>query len=71
MLGPIIRAEVGDTVKFVFRNMASHNHTMHLHGLRYSKDNEGVSGAGQIFWRQCCASWGDWTYTWEAPGKTF
>lgn len=49
MLGPIIRAEVGDAVKIVFRNMASHNHTMHPHGFRYAKNSEGLSDAMQRF----------------------
>jgi FtsP/CotA-like multicopper oxidase with cupredoxin domain len=43
VLGPIIRAEVGDTVIVHFRNMAeSGSYGMHPHGFRYTKDNEGA-----------------------------
>lgn len=69
MLGPIIRAEVGDTVKVVFRNMASHNHTMHPHGFRYAKSSEGLSDAMQMFDGNAVPPGGTWTYIWEAPGR--
>jgi FtsP/CotA-like multicopper oxidase with cupredoxin domain len=43
ILGPIIRAEVGDTVKVHFCNQtATGVYSMHPHGLRYTKDNEGA-----------------------------
>lgn len=44
ILGPIIRAEVGDTVKVHFCNhtMTGSTYSMHPHGLRYTKDNEGA-----------------------------
>jgi len=43
VLGPIIRAEVGDTVVVHFRNRApSGSYGMHPHGFRYTKDNEGA-----------------------------
>ncbi|HVI08684.1 MAG TPA: multicopper oxidase domain-containing protein, partial [Candidatus Binatia bacterium] len=41
ILGPIIRAEVGDEVVVEFLNRAHLGHDMHPHGLRYDKDNEG------------------------------
>ncbi|GIL67814.1 hypothetical protein Vafri_21091 [Volvox africanus] len=41
LLGPILRAEVGDTMKVVFRNRARVSVTVHPHGLRYTKANEG------------------------------
>jgi hypothetical protein len=53
VLGPIIRAEVGDTVIVHFRNSAfksGGSYGMHPHGFRYTKDNEGAhyipAGAG-------------------------
>jgi len=53
ILGPIIRAEVGDEVVVLFRNRAfkaGGNYGMHPHGFRYTKDNEGAhyipAGAG-------------------------
>ncbi|EWY79732.1 hypothetical protein FOYG_17127 [Fusarium oxysporum NRRL 32931] len=70
ILGPIIRAEVGDTVKVVFKNMASHNHTIHPHGFRYAKENEGLSGAGQDFGGNSVPPGSAWTYTWEVPERS-
>lgn len=47
VLGPIIRAEVGDTVIVHFRNQApSGSYGMHPHGFRYDKDNEGAHYIG-------------------------
>jgi manganese oxidase len=42
MLGPLIRAEVGDTVKVVFKNNTNILCTMHPHGLAYDKASEGA-----------------------------
>jgi FtsP/CotA-like multicopper oxidase with cupredoxin domain len=42
MLGPLIRAEVGDTIKVVFKNNTNILCTMHPHGLSYDKDSEGA-----------------------------
>jgi FtsP/CotA-like multicopper oxidase with cupredoxin domain len=42
VLGPIIRAEVGDTVTLVFKNHTHHRLSVHVHGLRYDKGNEGA-----------------------------
>lgn len=42
ILGPIIRAEVGDTIRVVFKNHASHACGMHPHGVFYNKDSEGA-----------------------------
>ena len=41
-LGPLIRAEVGDTILVVFRNNASFPASVHPHGVFYAKDSEGV-----------------------------
>jgi len=47
VLGPIIRAEVGDTVFVHFRNMSqAGSFGMHPHGFRYTKDNEGAQYVG-------------------------
>jgi len=43
ILGPVIRAEVGDTVIVDFLNRSSRAHSIHPHGLRYDKDNEGAN----------------------------
>jgi FtsP/CotA-like multicopper oxidase with cupredoxin domain len=41
ILGPVIRAEVGDEIVVEFLNRGHVAHDMHPHGLRYNKDNEG------------------------------
>lgn len=42
LMGPILYAEVGDTIKVVFRNHATHPFGMHPHGVQYAKDSEGA-----------------------------
>lgn len=42
ILGPVLRAEVGDTIRVVFRNNASRPYTIHPHGVFYDKASEGV-----------------------------
>lgn len=44
-LGPLIRAEVGDTIRVVFRNNAHFPVSMHPHGVFYNKDSEGAPSA--------------------------
>jgi len=72
MLGPLIRAEVGDTVKVVFRNNTSSHFTMHPHGLAYDKPSEGAyyindgllpdkKGGNDVAPRT------SFTYTWTVP----
>jgi FtsP/CotA-like multicopper oxidase with cupredoxin domain len=46
ILGPVIRAEVGDTVIVHFRNRAAGMYGMHPHGFRYVKDHEGAHYTG-------------------------
>jgi hypothetical protein len=50
ILGPVIRAEVGDTILVEFLNRSRMPHSMHPHGLRYDKASEGAmylpAGAG-------------------------
>jgi len=41
ILGPIIRAEVGDDIIVEFLNRSTHTHGIHPHGLRYDKASEG------------------------------
>ena len=43
ILGPILHAQVGDTIKIVFKNNASRPYSMHAHGVFYNKDSEGVA----------------------------
>ncbi len=41
MVGPVLRAEVGDTIKVHFRNNTTHPYSMHPHGVFYEKASEG------------------------------
>ena len=43
LLGPLLRAEVGDTIRVVFRNHATRPYSMHPHGVFYRKDAEGTA----------------------------
>jgi len=42
ILGPLIRAEVGETVRVVFKNNTKIFCSMHAHGLAYAKQSEGA-----------------------------
>lgn len=69
ILGPIIRAEVGDTVIVDFLNRTRRSHSMHPHGLRYDKDNEGSlylpTGRGSMV-----SPGGHFTYHWFADADS-
>lgn len=43
ILGPILRAEVGDTIRVVFKNNGTEPASMHSHGVFYNKASEGAS----------------------------
>jgi hephaestin len=74
VLGPTIRAEVGDTIKVVFRNNATLPYSMHPHGVRYAKSsegapyNDGTSGADKA--DDAVAPGASVTYTWEVPARS-
>ena len=42
IMGPLLRAIVGDTIRVVFKNQASFPASMHPHGVFYLKDSEGA-----------------------------
>jgi FtsP/CotA-like multicopper oxidase with cupredoxin domain len=42
LLGPVLRGAVGDTIKVIFKNNASHPYSMHPHGVLYQKNSEGA-----------------------------
>jgi hypothetical protein len=46
LLGPPLRALVGDSVRVTLRNNCSFTISLHVHGFQYTKDNEGASSAG-------------------------
>ncbi|KAM4619806.1 ferroxidase HEPHL1 isoform 2-T2 [Polymixia lowei] len=43
ILGPVLRAEVGDTLRVTFMNKADRNYSIQPHGLHYDKRFEGTS----------------------------
>ncbi|KAG8000988.1 Coagulation factor V, partial [Nibea albiflora] len=43
ILGPVIRAQIRDVIKIVFKNMASRPYSIYPHGLSIEKSEEGVS----------------------------
>lgn len=61
ILGPQLRAQVGDTLKVHFKNLADKPLSMHPHGMRYDEDNDGADrrGAGSMI-----APGDSYTYTW-------
>ena len=73
ILGPILRGEVGDTIKIVFKNNATHPYSMHPHGVLYQKDSEGADyndGTGGADKEDGCVAPGaTHTYTWQIPER--
>lgn len=71
ILGPVLRAQVGDRIEVVFRNNTPFPASMHPHGLFYAKADEGSypddgtsGGNGSV------ADPGEVrTYTWEVPER--
>nr|XP_045750623.1 hephaestin isoform X6 [Mirounga angustirostris] len=55
ILGPVIRAEVGDTIQVVFYNRASQPFSIQPHGVFYEKDYEGTVYNDGIFEIYCQA----------------
>ncbi|KAL0985594.1 hypothetical protein UPYG_G00159150 [Umbra pygmaea] len=43
ILGPLIKAEVGQTIMIFFRNLASRPYSLHANGVHYNKQAEGLS----------------------------
>ncbi len=80
ILGPVIRAQVGDTIQVRFRNNTPFPATMHPHGLFYTKANEGVAADGTSSEQDCPDDMTDpgdvvepgdiRTYTWEVPERS-
>jgi FtsP/CotA-like multicopper oxidase with cupredoxin domain len=73
ILGPVIQAEVGDTIKVVFKNNGTHPYSIHPHGVFYEKASEGVayndgtSGASKI--GGAVPPGQTYTYVWEVPER--
>jgi FtsP/CotA-like multicopper oxidase with cupredoxin domain len=73
LLGPLIRAEVGDTIRVVFRNNGHKPYSMHPHGVFYNKDsegapyNDGTSGADKA--DDAVPPGGTHEYVWQVPKR--
>lgn len=73
ILGPTIHAEVGDTVKVVFRNHASRPYSIHPHGVFYGKDSEGMTyndnSSAADRRGDAVPPGATYTYTWHVPER--
>lgn len=72
-LGPLIRAQVGDTIRIVFRNNTRFPATVHPHNVFYEKDSEGAiyddgtTGADKV--DDGVPTGGTHTYVWQVPER--
>lgn len=73
ILGPLIRAEVGDTIHVVFRNHANRPYSVHPHGVFYAKNAEGAKyrdGTGGRDGADDAVQPGaTYTYVWQVPER--
>ena len=73
ILGPVIHAEVGDTIVVHFKNLTSRPVSMHPHGVFYNKNSEGASyndgTSGDDKADDGVPPGGTHTYTWQVPER--
>lgn len=73
ILGPVIRAEVGDTIVVHFRNETRFPVGVHPHGVFYLKDSEGVPYAdgtsGSDKDDDAVPTGGEHDYVWQVPQR--
>ncbi|MCY7401256.1 MAG: multicopper oxidase domain-containing protein [Nocardioides sp.] len=73
MMGPVIRAVVGDTIKVVFKNSTSYPASIHPHGVFYDKSSEGApydDGTGPAKKADDAVAPGaTYAYTWKVPER--
>ena len=73
MLGPLIRAEVGDTIRVVYRNNCSFPTSIHVHGVFYEKNSEGAPYSdgtkGGIKPGDSVQPGSTYTYSWRVPER--
>ncbi len=73
ILGPVIRAEVGDTIQVVFKNNTGFPFSVHPHGVFYQKSsegapyNDGTSGSDKA--DDAVPPGGTHTYIWPVPER--
>ena len=72
-VGPVIRAEVGDTIRVVFRNNGQKPYSIHPHGVLYNKDSEGAPYADGTSGAQKADDGvppgGTHEYVWQVPDR--
>ena len=72
LLGPLIRAEVGDTLQITLKNNLRFPVSMHPHGVLYHKDSEGApynDGSGEES-KKTVPPGATQTYIWPVPERT-
>jgi manganese oxidase len=73
VLGPVIRAQVGDTIKVVFKNNLTIPASVHPHGVFYTKSSEGApyndGTAGSDKADDAVQPGGTHTCTWRVPDR--
>lgn len=71
LLGPILRAEVGDTLEVFFKNTLPYQVSVHPHGVWYNKSNEGTPYNDGTPPDEKLDDYvnpnGTWNYTWLVP----
>uniref|UniRef100_V9K7L3 ferroxidase n=1 Tax=Callorhinchus milii TaxID=7868 RepID=V9K7L3_CALMI len=74
ILGPVIRAEVNDIIKVMFKNLASRPYSIHAHGVSYEKSSEGMSyedfSTDWFRWDDVVAPNTTYTYVWNVPPRS-
>jgi FtsP/CotA-like multicopper oxidase with cupredoxin domain len=73
LLGPVIRAQVGDTISVTFRNNCSFPASIHPHGVFYNKKDEGTpyndGRSGPDKAGDAVAFHQQYVYTWQVPER--
>jgi len=70
LLGPVIRAEVGDRIKVTLKNNASRPYSLHPHGVLYTKKFEGAGYQNNVNGPGNRVNPGEvYTYIWEVPER--
>jgi hephaestin len=73
ILGPIVHAEVGDTIVIVFKNRTRFPLSVHSHGMFYKKNSEGAlyedGTSKKDKLDDAVAPGGTFTYDWQVPER--
>ena len=70
IMGPLIRAEVGDTIVVHFRNKTTHSYSIHPHGVSYDRSSEGTPYGGTSIADEGIVPRGEsHTYVWNVPER--